>query len=129
MKFFKLLSAGFGLGLLIQTAFAHHSTNGIYDETKVDELTGVVKEWRFINPHPSLIITVTDAAGQAHDWDVSYGGSAVVHLSRRGFKADSFKNGDTIKVSGNMALVEDAYGLLAKGDPTHADGSPIIIRP
>jgi hypothetical protein len=111
-----------GLGA---SAYAHHSTNGIYDETKEVEMTGVVKRWRFINPHPTLVIEIQGANGP-EEWDMSYGGSAVAHLSRRGYKADTFKPGERIKVRGFVAKVEGAHGMLVRGNPTHEDGSAII---
>ena len=65
------------LTLVAATAGAHHSTAGIYEQTLEVELKGKVKEWRFINPHPSLKIEVVDDKGVTHEWDVSYGGNAV----------------------------------------------------
>lgn len=114
------------LGLLGSAAFAHHSTQGIYDESKLVELTGSVKEWRFVNPHPSLVIEVEGADGGLEEWDVSYGGPAVTHLRRRGYTAETFKPGDVIVVTGYAAKVETAHGLLIRGDPVNADGSPIL---
>ena len=113
-------------GFLNSAAFAHHSTQGIYNEDVMVEITGTVKEWRFINPHPSLIIEVTGADGKVQEWDVSYGGPAVTHLTRRGYTVDTFKPGDVIVVRGFAAKVETAFGLLIRGDPTNQDGSPIL---
>ena len=127
MKFVKTLCATIALSVAATAAFAHHSTNGIYDETKEVELTGRVISWKFINPHPTLKLAVKDASGQEVEWDVSYGGSAVTHLVRRGYTADTFKPGDVIKVKGFQALLEGAHGLLMeRNNPTHEDGSPII---
>jgi hypothetical protein len=114
------------VGLLNSVGFAHHSTKGIYNEDKIVEITGTVKQWRFINPHPSLVIDVIGADGEAQEWDVSYGGPAVTHLRQRGYTADTFRPGDVIIVRGYAALVETAYGLLINGDPVKEDGSPII---
>ena len=125
MKFFRLLSAGLGLGLLSQMAVAHHSTNGIYDETTEIELTGTVKDWRFINPHPSMMLQVTGPDGKIQEWDISYGGSAVTHLMRRGFTAETFKDGDVLVFKGNPAKIEGAYGLLVRGNPKRPDGTSV----
>lgn len=114
--------AGFG----VSSALAHHSTAGIYNEDEVVEITGTVKEWRFINPHPSLIIEVEGSDGQTEEWDVSYGGPAVTHLKRQGYTAETFKPGDVIVARGYAAIVETAHGLLIIGHPTSQDGSPII---
>ncbi|MEO6080808.1 MAG: DUF6152 family protein [Steroidobacteraceae bacterium] len=111
--------------LVAATVQAHHSSAGIYEPTVVVELKGKVKEWRFINPHPSLKLEVVDAKGVVHEWDVSYGGSAVAHLKKRGYSATTFKPGDVIIVKGHPTLLKDAYGLLIEnGNPTREDGKP-----
>jgi hypothetical protein len=113
------------LTLVAATAWAHHSTAGIYQQDVEVELKGKVKEWRFINPHPSLKLEVVDAKGVVHEWDVSYGGSAVVHLKRRGYTASTFKPGDIVIVKGHPTVLKEAYGLLMEtGNPTHEDGTP-----
>jgi len=125
MNLLKTLIIGFGLSLMSLSAMAHHSTNGIYNEEVEVTLTGTVKQWRFINPHPSLILDVVGEDGNVHSWDISYGGSAVAHLTRRGYKADSFKAGDKITVKGFAAKLDNAYGLLIRGNPTREDGSEL----
>ena len=113
--------------LLSASLHAHHSTRGIYDEEREIELTGKVVEWRFINPHPYLIIEAEGEDGALHEWDVSYGGAAVVHLRRQGYAADTFKPGDTIVVRGKPALAEGVFGVLIEGKhPTRPDGSQIV---
>ncbi len=107
-------------------AQAHHSTNGIYNEDTVVEISGRVKEWRFVNPHPSLIVEVTGPDGQLQEWDISYGGPAVTHLKRQGYTVDTFKPGDEIVARGYAAIVETAFGLLIVGHPTRTDGTRII---
>jgi hypothetical protein len=125
----KLFTVLTSLGLLAfaQASFAHHSTNGIYAEDKDLELKGTVKEWRFVNPHPLLKLLVVDDKGVEHEWDVSYGGSAVAHLKRRGYDEKTFKPGDKIIVTGKPALAKDIYALLMEGsNPTREDGTPIV---
>lgn len=130
MKAVKTLCASLALSAVAAAAFAHHSTNGIYDENREVELTGKVISWKFINPHPTLKLEVVNDQGVAEEWDLSYGGSAVTHLVRRGYSADTFKPGDMIKAKGHPALLEGARGLLMEGtgDPVKADGTPIIQR-
>jgi hypothetical protein len=125
MKLSRLSSAVFCLGLVGQLAFAHHSTNGIYDENTEIEITGKVKDWKFINPHPSMMLEVTGPDGKVQEWDISYGGSAVTHLMRRGYTAETFKDGDVLVFKGNPAKVEGAYGLLVRANPTRPDGTSV----
>jgi len=116
-------------GVLVSAGLeAHHSTRGIYDEDREIELTGKVIEWRFINPHPYLIIEAPAEDGTVQQWDVSYGGAAVVHLRRQGYAADTFKPGETIVVRGKPALAEGVYGVLIEGGrhPTRPDGTQIV---
>jgi hypothetical protein len=124
-KTFARYAASLLLALLAGAALAHHSTRGIYSEEDV-EVTGTVIDWRFINPHPYLTIAVEDADGVTHEWDVSYGGAAVVHLQRQGYAEDTFKPGDVIVVKGKPAKAEGVYGILIEGShPTWPDGSPV----
>lgn len=126
----SLFSKGLAIlaGVLVSAGvLAHHSTRGLYDDREI-ELTGKVIEWKFINPHPYLIIEAEDETGTVRQWDVSYGGAAVVHLRRQGYDADTFKPGETIIVRGNPALAKGVYGVLIEGGrhPTRADGTPVV---
>jgi len=125
----KCILALAGVVLLASQVFAHHSTRGIYHEDQELELTGTVKEWAFINPHPYLTLTAPDADGVMRDWDISYGGAAVVHLQRQGYRKDTFKPGDVIIVKGHPARKAGVYGLLMEGGgniPTREDGTPVV---
>jgi hypothetical protein len=113
------------LALAAATAGAHHATAGIYETTVTLQLKGKVKEWRFINPHPTLKLEVVDEKGVIQNWDVSYGSSAVAHMKRRGYNASTFKPGDVIIVKGHPTILKDAHGLLMETeDPRHEDGTP-----
>lgn len=108
---------------------AHHSTRGIYHEDQTIELKGVVKEWVFTNPHPYLTISVENESGEIIDWDASFGGSAVVHLRRRGYTSDTFAVGEIITVHGNPARKAGVYGILMEGgsnEPLREDGTPVV---
>ena len=127
MKFTKLLVCSFiALCVLASAAFAHHSTRGIYQEQDI-EITATVKEWRFINPHPYLTVEVEASDGTVNEWDVSYGGAAVVHLKRQGYSENTFKPGDTIVVVGKPARAEGVFGILIEGShPTWLDGTQVV---
>jgi hypothetical protein len=125
MKIINAMLVGLALCLGSLVAFAHHSTNGIYNEDQEVELTGTVVKWRFINPHPTLSVEVQGANGP-ETWDMSYGGSAVAHLVRRGYSVDTFKPGDRITVRGFASKAAGTNGLLVRGNPTHEDGSAIL---
>src|SRR5690242_3859660 len=46
---------------------AHHS-NSAYRVDQIVELTGTVKEWRWMNPHTWLLMTVQGADGKTVEW-------------------------------------------------------------
>jgi hypothetical protein len=112
---------------LTGTLHAHHSTRGIYENEPI-KMTGTVKAWRLINPHPQMILEAKDENGVLREWDVSWGGAAAVHLKRQGYTAETFTVGETITLEGNRALAKDVYGLLMEGGghPTREDGTPVV---
>lgn len=113
---------------LTGTLYAHHSTQGIYEDESI-ELTGTVKQWRLINPHPHLVLEAADETGVIREWDVSYGGAAAVHLQRQGYSAETFKVGETITFTGHRAKAEGVFGLLVEGGgntPKREDGTPVV---
>ena len=50
-------------------ALAHHS-NSAYQVDQIVTLTGTVKEWRWMNPHTWLYLTVEGDDGKAQEWAV-----------------------------------------------------------
>jgi hypothetical protein len=73
---------------------AHHSA-AMFDDSRVLELKGVVKELQWTNPHVWLQITVDDK-GTKKEWSVEAGSPNT--LSRTGWRSTSFKPGDTVTV-------------------------------
>jgi hypothetical protein len=117
----------FGICLIaLSTAvLAHHSTNDVYDESRTVQMSGKVVAWRFVNPHPFLVIEIVGKDGKPEKWDLSFGGSAVAPLRRQGYTAETFKIGETINARGNPALSESVKGILIRGGLTRQDGSRI----
>jgi hypothetical protein len=103
---------------------AHHGQAGLFDESRILELKGTVKQWSFINPHPILVLEAPDEKGARKEWDIYFGPGAVPSLRRQGFSADTFKVGETLVVKGHPAT-SGAPGMdvLGKGTGvTRADG-------
>ena len=121
------------LGVLVALAMtipaaAHHGQAGLFDETKIVELRGSVKNWSFVNPHPILLLEVTDEKGSKTDWDVYFGPSAVSFMRRQGYTPETFRVGETVLVKGHPATAADARGVDVWGkgaSVTRADGSAI----
>ena len=86
------------LGMHSSVVEAHHS-HAMFDQTKVVTLEGVVKQFKFSNPHTWLFVTVTDKDGKAVDWVLE--GQSVGSLMRMGWTEYSIKAGDKIRVEIN----------------------------
>ena len=80
--------------LVATTANAHHSA-AMFDDSRVVELKGVVKELQWTNPHVWLQVMVEDQ-GRATEW--SFEGGSPNSLSRQGWRSTTFKPGDVVTV-------------------------------
>jgi Family of unknown function (DUF6152) len=111
----------------VVTAAAHHGQAGLFDETRIVELKGTVKQWSFINPHPILVLEAADEKGVRKEWDVYFGPAAVPSLRRQGFSGDTFKVGETVTVKGHPATTGSAgVDVLGKGTGVmRADGRSV----
>ena len=126
-KWSALLTMGmlFALGL---PGAAHHGQVGLFDESRVVELRGSVKKWSFVNPHPILLLEVTDEKGAKAEWDVYFGPSAVSFMRRNGYTPQTFKVGETVVVKGHPAAGAGVRGVDVWGkgvSVTRADGTAV----
>jgi hypothetical protein len=77
------------------TVWAHHSV-AMFDLTKEVTVDGTVKEWQWTNPHAWLQVLVTDSTGTEVEQGFEVGSPNT--LVRDGFRKDSFKPGDKVRV-------------------------------
>jgi hypothetical protein len=73
---------------------AHHSA-AMFDDTKVVEISGTVKELQWTNPHIWLQVTVADD-GKVTEYSIE--GGSPNSLSRRGWRSTTFEPGDAVTV-------------------------------
>jgi Family of unknown function (DUF6152) len=114
------LLVAIGIALAVPTLLAHHSA-AMFDDAKVLELMGVVKEMQWANPHIWIQVVVDDH-GTKKEWSLE-GGSPNT-LSRRGWRSTSFKPGDMVTVRLNPMKDGTAAGLFI-GAKFAADGHTI----
>jgi hypothetical protein len=121
-----------GVGSLVlalsTSGAAHHGQAGLFDESRIVELKGAVKQWSFVNPHPILLLEVADDKGAKADWDVYFGPSAVSFLRRQGYTPETFRVGETVIVKGHPATGAGVRGIDVWGKGTavtRADGTAI----
>ena len=106
--------------VLAAPALAHHSAS-MFDDTKVVEKKGTVKELQWTNPHVWLQVVI-DEGGKKTEWSLE-GGSPNT-LSRQGWRATTFKPGDIVTVRFNPMKDGSAGGLFV-GAKFEADGKTI----
>ncbi len=89
-------------------AIAHHSFQATFDSNATVTVDGVVKDFRFRNPHVLIYLDVTNDDGTVTNWMAE--GSSATGWRRAGWKNGSLTPGDRLRVTGNA---------------TH-DGSPMV---
>ena len=127
MNLKKLAAMAATSGLLVlgssSSTLAHHSFASEFDANRPIELTGVVKEMRFSNPHSWIYLTVKTTSGEVQDWAIE--GAAPNALLRRGFSRSSLPTGTEVYVRGFQA--RDRTFRAAGRDITLKDGSKLFV--
>jgi hypothetical protein len=101
---------------------AHHAFSPVYDDKRTLTVSGVVTQFRFVNPHAFLLLDVTDDTGKTSRWTVEFAGR--LNLSEVGWTAESLKAGERVSVTGNpthTASQQIAFVRIVK-----ADGSVLL---
>ena len=106
------------------TALGHHS-NSAYQVDKIITLKGVVKDWRWSNPHTWLYLTVKDEKGQEQEWAVE--GRAPGILGRAGWDPKILQPGEVVTVYASPAKDGSQKGIIAR--VTKADGTVLSNQP
>ena len=114
-----ILSSVLGLALCGASVTAHHSISAVYDSNRPVKVEGVVAQFQFTNPHPLLMIDVTDAKGEVRQWRLEMDNRS--ELAAVGVTAETLKPGDRIVVSGSLAR-SHANGLYIRRLDRPADG-------
>jgi hypothetical protein len=100
----RILACGaFTLALLggARVVWAHHAIEGKFDIKKTTELTGIVTNVDWRNPHAHIFMNVT-TGGSTLNWAVEL--ESPVELEMDGWKNTTVRPGDKIQVKGYPAL-------------------------
>jgi hypothetical protein len=102
-------------------AFAHHSFAVFFDtDAKVHEVTGIVKDFQFRNPHGVITIAVPTDKGTII-WRAETNSPSI--LRRRGWTPESLQVGDKVTLSGWLA--RDGTNYMRLRAAKMSDGRPI----
>lgn len=116
MKLAAALLAAGTLGIVAPSA--HHSLSSVYDSRKPVTLTGSVREFQFVNPHPWIGIDVTGDDGPRR-WRLELDNRW--ELVNIGMHAETFKPGDVVVVSGSAGR-DGARAVYVRRLERAADG-------
>jgi hypothetical protein len=104
-------------------AGAHHSFAVFFDPSRTVTISGVVTDFKFVNPHGEIGLNVKNSAGVIEQWRVET--NAPVILRRRGWTGSSLKPGDKASIEGWPSREGKHYIRLLKA--SRGDGSVIGI--
>lgn len=98
---------------------AHHSIASFYDSSRQVTVEGLVTEFRFVNPHPFLIIDAAADNAAPQTWRLEMDNR--FELAEIGITADTFKLGDRVVVTGSAGRTQPQTLYLRRLDRP-ADG-------
>src|SRR5215470_12239921 len=75
-------------------AVAHHSF-AMFDQEHPQEVTGVVKEYKYTSPHSFIVLDIKDKDGNTEAWNLEGGSPSA--LARDGWNSKSLKPGDQLR--------------------------------
>jgi hypothetical protein len=104
------------------SAWAHHSF-AMFDAAHPIEISGTVKEFKFVSPHTLLTVTVKDKDGVAKDWILE--GGAPGMLVRDGFTSKTLVPGDEITATINPLHSGADGGSYQPALVKFKDGRPV----
>jgi hypothetical protein len=106
------------------SAYAHHSAAGI-DQTKTVTQEGIVKQFKWANPHSWLEVEVVNDKGGTDVWNLEM--NPPSYLVRAGWKSTTVKPGDKIKFTAAPFRNGDPGGIFRS--ITLADGTTLAGTP
>jgi hypothetical protein len=93
--------AGIAAAAFAPLVAAHHAIVAKFDDTKRSDLRGIVTNVDWRNPHVHVFVNVSREDGTLENWAVEL--ESTVLLRRSGWRDDTLKPGDSVRVSGPLA--------------------------
>jgi hypothetical protein len=101
-----------GASLMAAASVSAHHSNAAYAVETVHEVTGVVKEWQWVNPHTWLYLTADDGKGGSVEWQLE--GRAPGVLLRAGWTKSVLQPGQKVTVHYSPAKDGSKVGIIAR---------------
>jgi hypothetical protein len=114
-----IVSFAIAIAIAGMVVHAHHSISAIYDTSRQMAVEGVITAFRFVNPHPFLMMDVKDASGKTQQWRLEIDNRS--ELAEIGVTRETWKPGDWIVVTGSPARTQ-RHSLYVRRLDRPADG-------
>jgi|SRR5215475_9173880 len=105
-----------------RAAMSHHAFSPVYDSQREITVSGVVTEFKFVNPHAMMLMDVTGSSGKVTKWTVEFSGR--LNLSNVGWTSESIKSGERVTVTGSPTWTGSDRMFFRK--LLHADGTELL---
>ena len=103
---------------------AHHSS-AMFDQSRSLTLQGVVKEFRWTNPHASVQLLVKGSAGREQEqWSIEM--TSPEYLARAGWQPDTLRTGDAVSLVVHPMRDDTKGGYYVSGTGPRG---PLIAEP
>lgn len=109
--------------LMAGSALAHHSF-AMFDQSKVVNLQGTVKDFRWTNPHVFIQLLVKTESSSEVEWSIEM--TSPEHLARVGWKPGTLKPGDQVTLGIHPMRDGTAGGQYVSGT---GPAGPLIGTP
>src|ERR1700675_4738557 len=136
MNLKALILTSVAVSLFALPAFAHHSF-AMFDQNKLNTMTGRVTLFEWQNPHAWLRVETPDPIGKAAPW--SFEGGSPAQLAALGWKPENFHVGDKVEVGfrplkdgsrgGHLMSAKLSGGQKICSNRGCGDGSGSILAP
>jgi hypothetical protein len=90
---------------------AHHGSADYHVDREVT-ISGVVKEWRWTNPHTWVYLTATTADGSVEEWDGE--GPPLTWAVQRGWSETTLRTGEAVVLVMYPSRREPRAGLVKR---------------
>jgi hypothetical protein len=82
--------------VFLTASLAAHHGSADYDTSREITVTGIVREWRWTQPHTWVYVTVAGASGAAEVWDGE--GPPLTWAEQRKWSATTLRAGETVSL-------------------------------
>jgi len=120
---FAAFVVGVGLAMSGTAALGHHSI-AMFDREHPIRLTGVVREFKFANPHAFIVLEVTGKDAHPEIWNLE--GDSTNSLKWDGWSNETLKPGDELQLTVDPLRNGAPGGAWHARQTTHKDGTPIV---